>query len=117
MLTEVVKIASTRIPNQTGTAPPLREEINCPPIMTFTVDHPIQAATLKIAIIMLPTQTKEKREIVIWRKPNFGPSVEKKATGKVPRILKITIIAKLSQKPRPKSVCAKVPNETVEMTR
>src|SRR2546425_12398588 len=85
--------------------------------MTLTADQPMQAATLKRAIIIPPTQPKEKREMVIWRKPSLGPSVEKKATGSTPSTLKMIITATLSQKPRPKAGIAKAPRATVEITR
>src|SRR5437016_10868573 len=68
--------------------------------MTLTTDQPIHAATLKSAMMIPPTQPKAKREMVIWRRPNFGPSVEKKATGRTPKALKMMITATLSQKPR-----------------
>jgi hypothetical protein len=60
----------------------------------------MQAATLKRAIIMAPVHPKEKREIVIWRNPSFGPRVEKNATGRTPRTLKRIIATALSQNPR-----------------
>src|SRR5437870_10466743 len=85
--------------------------------MTLTTDQPMHAPTLKIAMMMPPTQPKEKREIVIWRSPSLGPSVEKKATGRTPSALKMMIIARLSQKPRPKIGIAKAPRPTVEITR
>src|SRR5260221_13635730 len=85
--------------------------------MTLTADQPMQAATLKIAMMMPPTQPKEKREMVIWRSPNFGPSVEKKATGKTPSTLKMMIAARLSQKPRPNTRLANAPRAIVEITR
>ena len=64
-----------------------------------------------------PTQPKAKREMVIWRRPNFGPSVEKKATGRTPKTLKMMITATLSQKPRPKIGTARAPRPMVEITR
>src|SRR5713226_6356121 len=85
--------------------------------MTFTTDQPMHAATLKKAMMMPPTQPKEKREIVIWRNPNLGPSVEKKATGRVPRALKMMMMATLPQIPRTKMGMAKAPRPTVEITR
>src|SRR5947209_20614548 len=85
--------------------------------MTLTADQPIQAATLKRAMIIRPTQPKEKREIGIWRKPSFGPRVEKKATGRTPSTLKRTMASTLSQKPRPKTGMASAPNATVEITK
>ncbi len=106
-----------RIPAQLGTLPPLSAATSCPPIMTFTTDHPMQAAALKSAMMMPPTQPKEKREMVIWRSPSRGPSVEKKATGRTPNALKRRMTATLSQKPRPKIGIAKAPRPTVEMTR
>src|SRR5262249_16095062 len=69
------------------------------------------------AMMIPPAQPKEKREMVIWRNPNLGPKVEKKATGKVPNTLKMMMIARLSQKPRPKMALANVPRATVEITR
>src|SRR6266581_7833383 len=85
--------------------------------MTLTADQPMQAATLKSAIMIAPTQPKEKREMVIWRNPSFGPSVEKKATGNTPRALKMIITAMLSQKPIPNTGIAIAPRATVERTR
>src|SRR5712692_8915001 len=86
-------------------------------MMTLTVDQPMQAATLNSAMMMPPTQPKEKREMVIWRKPSLGPRVEKKATGKTPSTLKIIITATLSQKPRPNITLANAPRAIVEITR
>src|SRR6266581_8835908 len=85
--------------------------------MTFTTDQPMHAATLKRAMMMPPTQQKEKREMVIWRNPNLGPRVEKKATGRTPSALKTMIIAILSQNPSFKNGIAIAPTPTVEMTR
>src|SRR5713226_348604 len=117
MLTRVVRTAKMRIPAQLGTAPPLNAATNWPPIMTLTTDQPIQAATLNSAMMMPPTHPNEKRDIVIWRSPNLGPRVEKNATGRTPSALKMRIIAKLSQNPRPKMGIANAPRPTVEITR
>src|SRR5579885_3546466 len=118
MLTMVVKTAMTRMLAQRGNAPPLSAVTNCAPTITFTADQPMQAATLNSAIMMAPTQPNEKREIVIWRSPSFGPSVEKKATGDTPNALKRMIAAKLSQNPiLRKGAEGSVPRATVEMTR
>ena len=117
MLTKVVSSAMTRMPAHLGTAPLVRAETNCPPIITFTADQPMQAATLNSAMMMPPTQPKAKREIVIWRRPNFGPRVEKKATGSTPSALKMIITANPSQKPRKKAWVAKAPRAMVEITR
>src|SRR5437764_5090449 len=86
-------------------------------MMTLTADQPMHAATLKRAMMIAPTQPKEKREMVIWRSPSLGPRVEKKATGKTPNALKMMMIAKLSQKPRRKMTLANEPRATVEITR
>src|SRR6266851_753896 len=117
MLTRVVRTAKMRIPTQLGTLPPLKAATNWPPIMTLTTDQPMQAATLKSAIMMPPTQPKEKREIVIERSPYLGPRVEKNATGKTPSALKMMMMATLSQNPRPKIGIAKAPRPTVEITK
>src|SRR5260370_1495155 len=85
--------------------------------MTLTVDQPMQAATLNSAMMMPPIQPKEKRVIVIWRRPNLGPRVEKKATGKTPIALKIIITARPSQKPSPNARLAIAPRAIVEITR
>src|SRR5215472_17494334 len=116
MLTSVVKIAIAMMPTHNGMAPPLSATTNCAPTITFTADQPIQAATLKRAMMIPPTQPKEKREMVIERSPSFGPSVEKNATGNTPRALKMMIAVKPSQNPSPK-IEANVPRASVEMTR
>src|SRR5947199_8473382 len=85
--------------------------------MTFTVDQPMAVATLKTAMIIAPTQPKEKREIVIWRRPSLGPMVEKKATGSVPSTLKRIIAMTLSQKPSWKIGTARAPRATVGIDR
>src|SRR5215831_16099229 len=135
MLTRVVRIAMTRILSPLRTIPlrarpatctlhvpmaalpQIRAATSCPPTMTLTTDQPMQAATLKSAMILAPTQPKEKREMVIWRSPSLGPSVEKKATGRTPSALKRMMTARLSQNPRPKTTLARAPRATVEITR
>src|SRR5579863_6127793 len=113
----VVRMAITITPTLNGIAPLLSETANWPPTITFTADHAIHAPTLKNAIMMPPTQPKAKRVRVIWRSPNFGPRVEKNATGSTPSALKMTIEATLSQKPIPKAGTASVPSAIVEITR
>src|SRR5436309_3493435 len=68
-------------------------------------------------MITAPAQPNEKRVMVIWRRPSLGPIVEKKATGREPRILKSMIAATLSQNPRPNIGMAIAPRATVEITR
>src|SRR5260370_17454147 len=116
MLTSVVRIAIATLLTDNGIAPPLSATTHGAPTITFTADQPRVAATLKRAMMMATIQPNEKREIVIWRSPSLGPSVEKKATGRTPRALKMMITAKPSQKPRPRNE-ANVPRASVEMTR
>src|SRR5579875_281790 len=104
-------------PTGCGIAPLLRAWTSWPPTITFTVDQPVQAATLKITMIMAPSQPNEKREIVIWRRPSLGPRVDRKATGRAPRRLKRIIATALSQKPSANTLLAIAPSATVEMTR
>src|SRR5690349_25030090 len=105
-----------RIPTCCGIAPLLKAATTWPPTITLTVDQPRVAATLKSAMIEPPTQPKEKREIVMVRRPSFGPNVERKATGKIPSTLKIMMAATLSQNPRKNTPVDSAPSATVEIT-
>src|SRR5579875_643202 len=112
----VVTMAMARIAIGRAIVPPLTAATNWPPIIALTADQPVQAITLKIAMIIAPFQPKEKREIVIWRRPSLGPRVERKATGRAPSALKRIMAITLSQNPRPKTGMARAPRATVEMT-
>lgn len=84
--------------------------------MTLTEDQPMQASRLKKAMILTLYQPNQKRDRIIWRRPNTGPKAEKKQTDMMPRRLKKSTTRIASAKPRKKTGLARVPMAKEDMT-
>src|SRR3954454_1374495 len=115
MLTSVVIPAMIRTQTQNGQ--PQMEWNSEPPITTFTMDQPMQAAMLKRAVSFAPSHPNEYRAMTICRSPVNGPQEQKSATGMMPIAFQSTTASRLSHRPRPNAGIARAPVVTDERTK